>query len=722
MSLIATAIAENGLKYQNHFVSGTRPFVFVGNSAYTIEEDLETTLAGDFTVSGKSETASESVFSGGDAHSFFEVGADTKLTLENLTIQNALASKDDYDAGTEGASAITGGAVVNATGGTVNLNNVILQNNYADGNGGAISAAGDTIIQGTSVVLSGNTAGGSGNSIFAQDDAIITLTNSSVTDTSGNGSAIYAQDNANITLTDSSVNGSGGGYVIYNNGAAVTLNNVSLGEDNDIYNFGIMSLVNASFSKSDIANTDGTLNIKNTSATDDSSFRVITGGDVSVTNESATNNVIIGELTDATLELTAGTALINALTSSTVTADANTSLSVSSDSNNPNDTENSDFIANGTITHLGGNIKGGTITINEGGEFIAENNIRYDSANINGTVKEITSKLTGNGTFTKEDQGYIDLKGAGNGADFNGTINVDDGRLRIAAGYGLNKDVDITIDNGSVVDYYVSSGTILSDDTIANFIIGADGSDASSHLQIVGSGRDYTNVSINGKFWTQNQNAQVSFWNGTYTYNFDTSGIVDNMTFHNSDIMFDNLVAGTSPSGFVSNNGDISLSNSSIVLLNKQAGDIYNFNKFVSIDESVQYPNFRNEISLDVNLFNDENGNSPYGDKIVVGAGSTGVLHLDKLFITDDNGRITQDGHKIQIIDDADGVTGNTLQLAIDDKMELLSWATNIYKYSIDSATTDRTADSILITPDAPSSSDTLRDLNIYKGEEASGY
>ena len=681
LSLIASAISENGLKYQNHVVSGDREFKFVGDNPYTIAEDLQNTLTGNFTVSGKDTTAANSVISGGNLHSFFEINdSGTNLTLENLTIQNALASKADVDAGTEGASANENGAVVNATGGTVNLNNVVLQDNHAAGNGGAIYASGDAKVDISNSTLYNNTA-------------------------EGLGSAIYAQDNANITLTDSSVNGSGGGYVIYNNGAAVTLNNVSLGEDNDIYNSGIMSLVNASFSKSDIANTDGTLNIKNTSATDDSSFRVITGGDVSVTNESATNNVIIGELTDATLELTAGTALINALTSSTVTADANTSLSVSSDSNNPNDTENSDFIANGTITHLGGNIKGGTITINKGGEFVAQNSIEYIYENTN-TVKEITAELTGGGTFTKEGQGHIHLIGEGNGKDFNGTINVDDGRLRIAAGYGLNANVDIEIDNGGVVDYYISDGTNLSDDTIANFIIGGDGPDAASHLQIVGNGRTNTNANINGKFWTQNQNAQVSFWEGAYTYNFDTSGIVDNMTFHNSDIMFDNLVSG------VSNNGDISLSNSSLELLNRKAGAVYNFKNLVSIDESQTYPHFKNEISLDLDLYVDDD-TSPVIDTITADSGS-GQLNLTRLFITNDNGQILNPEYAaknaIRIIND-----GNDLTIATADGLELLSWATNVYRYSIDSALNQK---GITITDGGPSSTDTLRDLNMYVNQD----
>lgn len=683
LSLIASAISENGLKYQNHVVSGVREFKFVGDNPYTIAEDLQNTLTGNFTVSGKDTTAANSVISGDDLHSFFEVNdSGTNLTLENLTIQNANATDTGDTEGVSTSSDNINGAVVNASTGKVTMNNVVLANNHADGNGGAIYASGDAKVDISNSTLSNNTA-------------------------EGLGSAIYAQDNANITLTDSSVNGSGGGYVIYNNGAAVTLNNVSLGEDNDIYNSGIMSLVNASFSKSDIANTDGTLNIKNTSATDDSSFRVITGGDVSVTNESATNNVIIGELTDATLELTAGTALINALTSSTVTADANTSLSVSSDSNNPNDTENSDFIANGTITHLGGNIKGGTITINKGGEFVAQNSIEYNYENTNYTVKEITAKLTGGGTFTKEGQGHIHLIGEGNGKDFNGTINVDDGRLRIAAGYGLNAGVNIEIDNGGVVDYYISDGTNLSDDTIANFIIGKDGPDAASHLQIVGNGRTNTNANINGKFWEQNKSAQVSFWEGAYTYNFDTSGIVDNMTFHNSDIMFDNLDSG------VSNNGDISLSNSSLELLNRTAGEVYNFKNLVSIDESQTYPHFKNEISLDLDLYIDGNHPTPIADTINAEAGS-GILQLTKVFITNDNGRIFENNTPIHIIKG----DNNTLQIATDNDIELLSWATNIYKYNIDSAQTYRTGDSISIEYGGSSSTDTLRDLNMYVNQD----
>ena len=696
LSLIASAISENGLKYQNHVVSGYREFKFVGDNPYTIAEDLQTTLAGGFTVAGKDNTAANSVFSGGDKHSFFEVNqTGTNLTLNNLTVEHAYATATGDTEGATTSSDNTNGAVLNASTGTTTMNNVVLDSNKADGNGGAIYASGDSKVNINNSTISNNTA--------------------------ANGGAVYAAENAAVTLTNSVLNNntatSGKGSAIYNDGATVTLNDTTVAAGSDIYNTGTLN-VNAN--NKDIAyagvifenNEDGIINL-NVAANDVAGLNIssVTNGTVNITNNSTASvsnrDVILGTITNAALKLKAGTALINALTSSTVTADANTSLSVSSDSNNPNDTENSDFIANGTITHLGGNIKGGTITINEGGEFVAQNSIKYDYENTNYTLKEITAELAGDGTFTKEGQGHIHLIGEGNGKDFNGTINVDDGRLRIAAGYGLNKDVDIKIDNGGVVDYYISDGTNLSDDTIANFIIGGDGPDAASHLQIVGNGRTNTNAYINGQFWTQNPNAQVSFWEGAYTYNVGTSSIDYNMTFHNSDIMFDNLVSG------VSNNGDISLSNSSLELLNGTAGEVYNFKNLVSIDESQTYPHFKNEISLDLDLYIDGNHPTPIADTINAEAGS-GILQLTKVFITNDNGRIFENNTPIHIIKG----DNNTLQIATDNDIELLSWATNIYKYNIDSAQTDRTGDSISIEYGGSSSTDTLRDLNMYVNQD----
>ena len=718
LSLIASAISANGLKYQNHVVSGDREFKFVGDNPYTIAEDLQNTLTGNFTVSGKDITAANSVISGDDLHSFFEINdSGTNLTLENLTIEHANATDKGDTEGVRTSSDNINGAVVNASTGKVTMNNVVLANNHADGNGGAVYASGDSKVDISNSTLSNNTAEGLGGAIYATDNAEVTLTNSKLTgNTATAGSAIY-NDGAVVTLNDASITYGAG---IYNGGTLninATNNNTTDAE---------ASLYANEFRGVSIENSvDSTINLNANNST--ITIKDITGGNVNINNGQYTGKISLESISDVNATVYNGeTAISSAITGSTVNVNSGSNLEIAYQNKTGDVITDSDIIANGIINHLGGNIKnsnltvnqngrfnvqganisGGTITINEGGEFVAQNSIEYDYENTNDTVKEITAKLTGNGTFTKEDQGYIDLKGAGNGADFNGTINVDEGRLRIAAGYGLNADVNIEIDNGGVVDYYISDGTNLSNDTIANFIIGEDGPDAASHLQIVGNGRTNTNAVINGTFWTQNQNAQVSFWEGAYTYKFDTSGIVDNMTFHNSDIMFDNLDSG------VSNNGDISLSNSSLELLNRKAGDVYNFKNLVSIDESQTYPHFKNEISLDLDLYVDDD-TSPVIDTITAENGS-GQLNLTRLFITNDNGQILNpayaDKNAIRIIND-----GNNLTIAKADGLELLSWATNVYRYSIDSALNQK---GIRITDGGPSSTDTLRDLNMYVNQD----
>ena len=715
--LDAVAMSAGGLKHQNHNVSGDREFHFFGDETYTITEDLQTTLAGGFTVAGKDNTAANSVFSGGDLHSFFEINdSGTNLTLKNLTIEHANATATGDTEGVSTSSDNINGAVVNASTGKVTMNNVVLANNHADGNGGAVYASGDAKVDISNSTLSGNSA--------------------------QNGGAIYATDNAEVTLTNSTLTGNTAtaGSAIYNDGAVVTLNDASISYGAGIYNGGTLninatnnnttdaeaSLYANEFRGVSIENSvDSTINLNANNST--ITIKDITGGNVNINNGQYTGKISLESISDVNATVYNGeTAISSTITGSTVNVNSGSNLEIAYQNKRDDVITDSDIIANGIINHLGGNIKnsnltvnqngrfnvqganisGGTITINNGGEFVAQNSIKYDYENTNYTVKEITAKLTGGGTFTKEGQGHIHLIGEGNGADFNGTINVDDGRLRIAAGYGLNADVNIEIDNGGVVDYYISDGTNLSNDTIANFIIGDDGPDAASHLQIVGNGRTNTNANINGKFWKQNPNAQVSFWEGAYTYNVDTSRIDDNMTFHNSDIMFDNLDSG------VSNNGDISLSNSSLELLNRTAGEVYNFKNLVSIDESQTYPHFKNEISLDLDLYVDDD-TSPVIDTITAENGS-GQLNLTRLFITNDNGQILNpayaDKNAIRIIND-----GNNLTIATADGLELLSWATNVYRYSIDSALNQK---GITITDGGPSSTDTLRDLNMYVNQD----
>lgn len=632
LSLIASAISANGLKYQNHIVDGERTFTFVGNNPYTIGEDLEITLAGDFTVSGKSDNASDSVFSGGDDHSFFEVSTDTTLTLENLTIQNALAS--DADDGTEGASANENGAVVSATGGTVNLNNVALKVNHADGNGGAIYAAGNAIINGTSVNLSGNTA-------------------------DGQGSAIYAQEGAQITLEDSVIDGSD--YVIYNNDAAITLNDTSVsGTDSKIYNSGTLNInsVDKNVITSAIENA-GTLNLS-AAADKELSISGVTGTGAEIayniinvnSDASKTGRVELGDVSKSTLAVGNGTAELGAL--------SDVDLSI-----------NNAAVAE----HISGNITDGSITI-------AQSAILKEL----GTADTmISSELHGSGTIQKDGVSTLTLSGSGNGADFAGDINVNDGKLVFNQAYGLNAGSDVNIKN-AVVEYTTAKAT-LSNDTLANINLNGD-----AQFTVDANG---ATVTIADKFWTAKDattNNNLNFNNGTYNLGFSTAGIADILNFKDSNITLSQA-----------DNGSITMNNSTLDLSNTRAGNNYNF-------DSLDATQGTNNISLDLNLYVTQDRN-PIADTINATAGE-GILNLTKVFITNDNGQIFrfEDKNKIQVISG-----NNDLKIATADDMELLSWATNVYKYQINSAMEQK---GIEISYGGPSSTDTLRDLNIYQGEQ----
>lgn len=632
LSLIASAISANGLKYQNHVVDGERTFTFVGNNPYTIGEDLETTLEGDFTVSGKSVNASDSVFSGDYAHSFFEVSTDTTLTLKNLTIQNALAS--DADDGTKGASANENGAVVSATGGIVNLNNVALKDNHADGNGGAIYAAGNAIIKGTSVNLSGNTA-------------------------DGQGSAIYAQEGAQITLDDSVIDGSD--YVIYNNGAAITLNDTSVsGTDSKIYNSGTLNInsVDKNVITSAIENA-GTLNLS-AAADKELSISGVTGRGADIayniinvnSDASNTGRVELGDVSNSTLAVDNGTAELGAL--------SDVDLSI-----------NNAAVAE----HISGNITDGSITI-------AQSAILKELGTADTTISSV---LHGSGTIQKDGASTLTLSGSGNGADFAGDINLNAGKLVFNQAYGLNAGSDVNIKN-AVVEYTTANAT-LSNDTLANINLNGD-----AQFTVDANG---ATVTIADKFWTAKDattNNNLNFNNGAYNLGFSTAGLADVLNFTDANITLSQAA-----------NGSITMNNSTLDLSNKNVGDNYTFDNLNATQGT-------NNISLDLDLYVTQDRN-PIADTINATAGK-GILNLTKVFITNDNGQIFrfEDKNKIQVISG-----NNDLKIATADDMELLSWATNVYKYQINSAMEQK---GIEISYGGPSSTDTLRDLNIYNSGE----
>ena len=685
LSLIATAIAENGLKHQNHFVDGTRPFTFVGNSAYVIEEDLENTLAGTFTVSGKSDNASDSIFSGGGVHSFFEVGADTTLTLENLTIQDALASKADADAGTDGASANINGAVVSATGGTVNLDNVVLENNRAEGNGGAIYASGDAIVSVTDSQFVNNIAEGAGGAIYATDDAQVTISNSSI-------------DHMPYSMEDEEYTS-----IIYNDGANVTLNDVGImahmhssSEDASpaIYNSGTLT-INAierdSMFEIMSANAIQNSGILNLNAAADKNIHLmgfITGSDaaesiINVNSDSAnTGFVNIDNAINSTVNFDYGTADLYQAESSIVNVNNDVELTAGSGIFSVAFEHYNDVILNindnAVVNYQGGNIAGGQINIAKAAQLIAGYTER------SGADFTISSDISGSGTITKIGSNKLTLTGNSNGADFTGGINVDGGSLDFNQAYGLNSDATVNIAN-AIVNYTTGDGTLSTADFAEINLNG----EAQFNVDAKGS-----TVTIADKFWNTKDgtsNNNLNFNNGAYNLGFSTAGLADVLNFTDANLTLSQA-----------DNGTITMNNSNLDLSDRNAGNNYTFDSLTATQGT-------NNISLDLDLYVTQDID-PVADTINAEAGE-GLLDLTKVFITNDNGQIFRydDKNKIQIIDG-----NNDLKIATADNMELLSWATNVYKYQINSAINQK---GIEISYGGPSSTDTLRDLNIYQGE-----
>ena len=517
---------------------------------------------------------------------------------------------------------------MSATGGTVNLNNVILQNNYADGNGGAVYAAG----------------------------------------------------NAEVTLTNSALNNNtaaGKGSAIYNDGATVTLNDTTVTAGSDIYNTGTLN-VNANNKNIAYAgvifenNDDGIINL-NVAANDTAGLNIST-------------------VKNGTVNIKAGSANVDILNDTTVNVDNGTILGISSVNNVSKDpvVTNSDINVSGTLNHNGGDIENSDIIVKDGGAFnykggditggtitIAQRAILRELATADTTI---SADISGTGTISKIGSNQLTLTGNGNGADFTGVINVNAGTLVFNQVYGLNAGATVNIAD-AIVNYTTGDGT-LSNETLANINLNGNTQfnvDADNHK-----------VTIADKFWTTaaGKSNNLNFNDGTYNLGFSTAGIDDVLNFTGSNITLSHA-----------DNGSITMNNSTLDLSNTRAGNNYNF---VSLDATQG----TNNISLDLDLYVTETQN-PIADTINATAGE-GLLTLTKVFISNDNGQIFRYTGK-NIIPVISG--GNNLKLAVTDGTELLSWATNVYKYEIESALAGK---GIEITYGGPSSTDTLRDLNIY--------
>ena len=414
ITLNATGIASNGLKYYNHTLTGNRTFSFIGDEIYKIGQDLESTNAGDFIVNGKSETAKDSIISGDDSHSFFEV-SDNKLTVNNLTvnnvtIQDALASNSDELL--EGASTNTDGAVLNISGGSAEFNNVILQNNKAEGSGGVISAtAGSVVIKNSKIQNNNAVYGGAINS--AGDNAEITVNDSVISNNSATeGSAIYNAMGSTVNLNDVTITGNTG-----NRGSS------------SIYNEGENSTVSITNEKDNIINNGDNAVIKNTGT-----INITANNDTLTTIQDAIQNL---DITDITTD-----------TKGNIETKGNVTFS---------------DITNQIVTQTNSTVQIENLT---GSEYIANGNL-YISGNVNSSIITSNAKAPDDGSYS------LDLNVAEYGSEI--TLNdgsayiqsLDNSKLTVNGGraeniYFVNNNSEVYINGGS----YSGIGTISNGTTV----------------------------------------------------------------------------------------------------------------------------------------------------------------------------------------------------------------------------------------------------------------
>lgn len=711
ITLSAISNSVNGLKKQNQ-TEGDRSFYKLGSDDYVVSSDLGETKPGNFIVA-KDASATNNVISGNDLYSFFEVNnANTELTLNNLVFTNAAATE-------AGESSNTSGAIVHQEAGVVNINNSTLQNSSAANQGGAIyvtngtmnisgsTVSGNKALEGGGIYagnganidlsdtnVSNNIATENGGGIYVGTGANVTLTGATIsnnTASSGNGSAIY-NNGGNITLTDNTFTGNSGNYYIYNNSGELDLHyttdtTINNGNDSEIYNSGTLNINN------DLKNL--TISDTITSATKD-----WTNNNINIGDNGNTGSVTLSSVENSNINVSSGIINVDNLQDSQITlADNGVSGQIKALDGSVVNVNTDRFFTIGDANNTNTNAIDSTLNINNGNVLLYSKKLDDTAINIgkNGTLyiqkdnDNFSANLSGTGIVNQRN----DVSLTGNNSGFNGTYKVSQTKtLNLVESSFLGKDATINLDKAILNVTLNSDNVDLDDEHFADVVL-----------------NDGSTFNVTGKNLTQNVNIGNGLWTSVGTgnsLNFSNASfaLADNLP--TTDLLsFNNANVSLVPNNTAAYN--IKMDNSNLDLSNEWAGDTYKINSLDSTNSS---------FTVDVSLIKDENNQYPIADKINIGSGS-GILNLDRIFITGDNGYAAETGENILIFNGTQDVG-----LAVTDNVEILSWATNVYKYSIDSAKiyNQTYADGIKVVPKGFSSTDTLRDLNMYSGSRGFNY
>ena len=576
ITLNATGISDNGLKYYNHTLTDDRTFTFVGDEVYTIAEDLESTNAGDFIVQGKENTnAQANVISGGDLYSFFEVNSD-KLTVNNVTIQDANAN--NLDEPLEGSSLNTSGGVLNISGGSAEFNNVVLNSNTAYNSGGAIYSSGGTTTINNSTI-SDNTSGTGG--AIAAGGGEITINGSSITGNSAayGGAINSAGDNAEITVNDSVISNNsatGDGSAIYNAmGSTVNLNDVTITDNagnSSIYNTGSNSTINIVNDNTNTVNNNsvikntGKINITanngSTTTIQDAIQNLDTANDT-LGNIETTGNIIFSDITKQNIEQNDSQVTVANLSDSTYTKNegvlAATTVSNSTITTLQNQ-GNMNFLDLGTVK------EGSIINANDGETII----VTLDASRVNAGENTTSTSIT-----TVQNNSTVNLSGGDN------TITTVNSSTVETSGNTTKTTITTALNNSSIIN---RSGTVnittlgSSDESIAASTFTQNGGNSTIQNAI------NSTVDINGgeSALITGSNLTISVDNGElnigasnpsggqdYLSNSDLTignGASVNLTGGNISGGTINLAASTAQEGDETNEGVLNLANGETII------------------------------------------------------------------------------------------------------------------------------------------------------------
>ena len=634
-------------------------------------------------------------------------GSDVNITAGNVTAGNIAGSTVDIADGSLELGAVSEQSVITAEAATDSLTIASV-----DGSTVTTSATKTEItgaVNASTVTTSGNTdisgAISNGSTITANAgtlDITNTVTGSTVTSKGKTtiAGAISGESTVDVQGGETTISAAVTGSELKVSGGTLTVANTgSISEASEIFvSDNGNADINSNVDSSEIAVTGGKADFASVTG----SRADIDGGETTIASIAKSENG-----TRSTIEQTAGTLNLG----NTVT---NTDITNNGGTLNLGTSEQGISLAGSTIASGTANLLASTITGGANGAFTIDTGVTLTTtqeaeiaASINGTG---TISATGNElTFSTTDDAT--------GSDFTGTISATaqttDGTTKQAivnldSSYGLSTDATVSLDN-SILNYDTTQ-TTLSDASLFNIAL-----NNSATANINGADRDTHNIALSDKFWSvkKGSTGAINFNKAHYTLGTGfTTGTDSTATFNNTDI---SLAGQDENSSF----GNIALNDSTLLLSEKgkrNPADSYTFGSLVSDGES-------NNLHIDVNLGLAAVTDDPKADKIVITGESSGLLNITELFITDDSGMIDEKGKTIQILDIQKklGESEDHLKLKAEDGLEILSWATNVYEYGVDSATQDTAQDSIKISLDRPSSTDTLRDLNRYninKGEE----